>query len=293
MRALATLAVAVLLSACAAPAPGAGDATTGSREGAPAGWTRDPCDASEPAFADPIEPRDAYRRAGEASARAFAARVAEAAGDAVTGNATPSGAAGRNDARAFQTRDGVIEAYWESDPAAWSAEYRATHPAAGAADRNQTAHAILGALQAPVEGVVWRDAPATLEAHRAAGGSGLLLVRVEDQAVEAEQASLLRRDVRVGPDYLLPPVLMGLEEAARRADQVLACANARGGPELQAAPQVPQLRVDRGILAYWVLVEPREGWGNACPGERAGQLHVAFDAQTGTVVSADLACNGS
>ena len=284
MRVLALL--TVLLAACAAPPPEGPDAVPG----APSGWARDPCDGSGPAFSDPVQPLDAFRRAGDASARPFATRIAEAAGDAVTGDATPSGAAGRNDAHAFQTRDGVVEVFWESDPAAWSAEYRVTLQAASASDRNQTAHAVLGALQVSVEGLVWRDGPASLQAYRLAGGAGLPLVRVEDQTVAAEQATLLRRDVRVGPDYALPPGLMGLEKAAERADGVLGCANARGGPELQAAPQVPELRVDRGILVYWVLVEPRNGWGNGCSGERAGQLHVALDAQTGTVVSAELEC---
>lgn len=292
MRAFAGLALLVWLAACAAPGPGTGEDRTGTSavDGAPAGWTPDACDSSAPAFSDPVQPVDAFRRAGAASARSFVARIAEAAGDAIAGNTTSSGAADRNDAHAFQTRDGVIEAYWDSDPAAWGAEYRATMQADGATGRNQTAHAILGALQVPVEGLVWRDGPVSLEAHRLAGGAGLLLVRIEDQAVEAEQASLLRRDVRVGPDYALPSGLMGLEKAAERADDVLRCANASGGPELQAAPQVPELRVDRGIPVYWVLVEPRSGWANGCPGERAGQLHVALDAVTGTVVSAELAC---
>lgn len=292
MRAFAGLALLVWLSACAAPGPEAGNATPGTSgvEGAPAGWTRDACDNSAPAFSDPVQPLDAFQRAGDASARSFAARITEAAGDAITGNATPSGAAGRNDAHAFQTREGVVEAFWESDPAAWSAEYRVTLQAGSASERNQTAHAVLGALQVPVEGLVWRDGPASLQAHRLAGDAGLRLVRVEDQTVEAEQVSLLRRDVRVGPDYVLPSGLMGLEKAAERADEVLLCANARGGPELHAAPQVPELRVDRGILVYWIIVEPRAGWGNGCSGERAGQLHIALDAVTGTVVSAQLEC---
>ena len=287
------------LAGCAANTPmgttsQAPVAFTSTSAAPPPGWVRDPCDARDAAFSGNAHPRDLFRRNGNESARLFAEHVVEAVGDQLMTPAVPGGDAERQDPHAWQTRQGFIEVYGRLDPAAWSADYTATtgRDADSAMAQNGTAHAILGSLQVNVEGLAWTGTSTALDGARHLGGSSLPLIHVESHGMEAEQAQLERRDVHVDPDYDMPfAVPMGLDAAQAAAQAFLDCKGQAATTAMHLNGTAARFVVVQSNPAYWFPVEPVAGWDAAACGPAAeGRLHIAVDAGTGTVLSADLAC---
>lgn len=276
------LLLALLFSGCSS----SGDSMDTPPSGAPAGWTKDDCDTREPGFGAKVSPSEIFRRAGNESAERLASRVVEAVGDSLGSKVEPTPLEGENDPHSWQTGQGFVTVYWAEDPAAWTVDHTTTMVQSGEQDptaRNASAHAVLGAVGVDVAPLGWTEGPNTLLAQRDVADSSLPVLRVEDQEMSAEQVQVVRRQMHLDPDYELPQTsFLGEEEAGRIAKAFADCQG-----EGHEATSI-QMRVVGSILSYRVDFEPASGWQEC--GHQAGRLHVALDAVTGTVLSADLAC---
>jgi hypothetical protein len=287
MRAAAVTILALFLAGCGEGGGPSGDDVPATTTAPPPGWSRDACDQREPAFSPSVRALDVFRRP-DSSAEDIATRIAESVDDALQTSTMAEQVPGRNDAVGWQTRQGTIEVFWETDEAAWSAAYVASLPAPPEMGLEQASHAVAGALGVPEHRLEWSATGVGVRATVSVNGTRMPFLEATDTEMQAEQATLVRREIAVHPVYDVADAGLGVEAARTIADQVLACKSQAAGQPFRLVAGDPDVRVVSGHSAYWFAVEPVQGW-DACT-TAMGRLHVAIDATTGVVLSSDVAC---